>query len=284
MAEPDYDKIYEVTYSKFLDEHIARLIKVIEPDSDESRAFRFRTERDILLNEFRDFDIIKKGEITRSDDYFKRLDDYFKSSSSRFSKFPVKNFLLITVPKLKIEVLEMNQASYREDLFGFNELETLQYLANYFAIETVLNSSHSISISEEESIQNIEDRLRGKKPIEIVNKEEIIEEIDTLDDEQTKKFKKEFTTSRQIIAIHYLFQFANIKNCDQTEKARFARFLIGKELGNTKIENTTIYKKVRSPFKITDSEMKKDLRYVKELFEKLNHREIVDAITKEIDK
>lgn len=93
---------------------------------------------------------------------------------------------------------------------------------------------------------------------------------------------KEFTTSRQVLAIHFLLKAFGNTNVDKTEQARFIQFLTSKEAGNNKIQNTTIYKKVCSPFKLNDNEFKKDLKYIKPYFEKLGMAAIVDMIDKEL--
>ncbi|MBL0049666.1 MAG: hypothetical protein IPP32_16405 [Bacteroidetes bacterium] len=282
MDKVDYDKIYEETYLKFINENIARFIKVLKPDVDEKREVRFRKERDRMLEEFNSYRNLRIGETNYNDYYFERLQTYYRECFNDYES-PLKNFIQLKLQDAKIEAARLTE-NLNMELLSLNEVDTVKYLAKYYALDKTLTKTFPFEIGNNESIESIENRLRGNKVSEISNNEEIAEEVTSSDDDQAKKYRKEFTTSRQIIAIHYLFEFANIKNCDQTEKARFARFLIGKELGNTKIENTTIYKKVRSPFKTTDSELKKDLRFVKEFFEKLNRPEIVTAINKEIDK
>jgi transcription initiation factor TFIIIB Brf1 subunit/transcription initiation factor TFIIB len=86
---------------------------------------------------------------------------------------------------------------------------------------------------------------------------------------------KSFTTARQVLAVHYLLKYANVKNIDRTEIARFIQFLTGKNFDN-------IYKKLQSPFKLNDKYLKEDLRYVKDYFERLGMQEIVKMINNEI--
>ncbi len=282
MDKTDFDKIFEETHLKSEEEYIERLINVIKQDDDEKRDARYRREREKMLSEFYAYRCVKIGETTYDDYYFERLHTHYKECKSNY-EYPIKNLIKL---KLSIAKQEAKQASknLNKKLLSLNEINTVKYLAQYCALDKILSKTFAFYFEQNESIESIENRLKGTFISGPESKEEIPEEASINDSEQSRNFKKEFTTSRQILAIHYLFEFANIKNCDQTEKARFVRFLIGKELGNTKIENTTIYKKVRSPLKTTDSEMKKDLRYVKEFFKKLNHQDIVNAITKEIDK
>jgi len=62
---------------------------------------------------------------------------------------------------------------------------------------------------------------------------------------------------------------------NKTEIARFIEFLTGKSYDS-------IYKKVREPLKLKDSEAKKDLEFVKAYFVKLGLSEIVKMINNEI--
>lgn len=93
-------------------------------------------------------------------------------------------------------------------------------------------------------------------------------------DESNDK-KKDFTTARQVIAVHYLLKYVNVRNVDKTEIARFIQFLTGKNLDN-------IYKKLQNPFKVNDKALNEDLRFVRNYFERLNLTEIVKMINNEI--
>jgi len=86
---------------------------------------------------------------------------------------------------------------------------------------------------------------------------------------------KDFTTARQVLTVHYLLKFANVKNVDKTEIARFIQFLTGKNFDN-------IYKKLQSPFKLNDKSLREDLRFVRDYFERLGLFEIVKMINNEI--
>lgn len=82
--------------------------------------------------------------------------------------------------------------------------------------------------------------------------------------------------------MNFIFKAIGANNTDKTEQARFIQFMTGKESGSSKIKNTTIYKKVCSPYKTNDKEFKKDLLYIKPLFEKLGIVSVVDMINKEL--
>ena len=94
--------------------------------------------------------------------------------------------------------------------------------------------------------------------------------------------ENEFTTARQVLAMHYLFDYCKIKNVDNTVKARFIQFLTGKQLNAKKIQNTEIYKKVCSPFSQNDNSTSNDLQFIRKYFEDLGLSEIAKAITNEI--
>jgi hypothetical protein len=92
----------------------------------------------------------------------------------------------------------------------------------------------------------------------------------------------EFTTSRQVLAMHYLFEHCNVVNVDTTEKARFIQFLTGREINAKNIGNTNIYKKLKSPFPQSEKTLINDLQFIRTYFEKLGLIEIVSKINKEI--
>jgi hypothetical protein len=88
---------------------------------------------------------------------------------------------------------------------------------------------------------------------------------------------KEFTTSRQVLAVHYLLKYCQVKNIDNTEKARFIQFLTGKNYDN-------IYKRVQSPLNGNDRYINEDLKYVRGYFDRLGMKEIVKMISNELDQ
>lgn len=95
---------------------------------------------------------------------------------------------------------------------------------------------------------------------------------------------KEFTTARQVLAIHYLLEYCQIKNVDNTAKARFVQFLTGKETGAKDIKNTTIYKRVAKPLGNDNKTLMADLAFVRGHFESLGLFEISKMITNEMSK
>jgi len=90
--------------------------------------------------------------------------------------------------------------------------------------------------------------------------------------------RKEFTTARQVLAMHYLFEYCQVRNIDQSNKARFIEFLTGKNYKN-------IYDAVCNPLARKNKDFRKsDLQYIRTYFENLGLFEIVKAIGNELDK
>ena len=87
---------------------------------------------------------------------------------------------------------------------------------------------------------------------------------------------KEFTTARQVLALHYLLKYLKVVNVDRTEVARFIYFLTSKSY-------TNIYKHLQNPLKLSDKHMKEDLKFIRKYFESLQIHEIVKMINDELN-
>jgi hypothetical protein len=90
-----------------------------------------------------------------------------------------------------------------------------------------------------------------------------------------KKQIAEFTMARQVLAIHYLMKYCQVKDVDQTAIARFIYFLTSKHHGN-------IYKLVRNPLKGTLLKNNEDLKFIRKYFEELEMEEVVKMINNEM--
>jgi hypothetical protein len=102
-----------------------------------------------------------------------------------------------------------------------------------------------------------------------------------------EKNNKEFTTARQVLAIHYLLKEIdedNYRNIDKTEIARFIQFLTGRETGAKVITNTNIYKKITSLYSKNDKTLEDDLQFVRNFFEKIGLQNIANQLSTEISK
>ena len=93
--------------------------------------------------------------------------------------------------------------------------------------------------------------------------------------EDAREKNREYTTTRQVLAVHYLLKYCQVKNIDMTEKARFIQFLTGKNYDN-------IYKRVQSPLNGNDRHISEDLKYVRGYFERLGMKEVVKMISNEL--
>ena len=126
--------------------------------------------------------------------------------------------------------------------------------------------------AEFKAAQRFDEFLITVNPIK--SNEELSAETVSVSDLSDKS--KEFTTARQVLAVHYLLKYANVKNVDKTEITRFIHFLTGKNFEN-------IYKKLQNPFKLNDKSLKEDLRFIQDYFERLGMIEIVKMINNELN-
>lgn len=86
----------------------------------------------------------------------------------------------------------------------------------------------------------------------------------------------EFTTARQVLAIHYLLNYCKATQVSNADIARFIVFLTGKNYKN-------VYKRVCNPLDSRNKELNEDLRFIRAFFEKLKMPEIVKMINNEIE-
>ncbi len=154
-----------------------------------------------------------------------------------------------TIPKKKPETYFIDQ---------YSDLELVRMFSEYKAYE-----KFSEFLKSEKLNKGIEKRLRKKQL------------LSGKETEETEEKNTDFTTARQVLAVHYLFKFMQVKNVDKTEIARFIQFLTGKNFDN-------IYKKLQNPLKINDKSAKEDLRFVREYYERLGITEVVKMINNEI--
>lgn len=107
--------------------------------------------------------------------------------------------------------------------------------------------------------------------------------VDNLEPEpETPTKNKEFTTKRQVLAIYYMWNELdkNINSIDRTVRARFIQFLTGKNESN-------IYKALAEPYKGLENDKNnksaiKDLEFVKQYFESIGLKSIVEKISNDM--
>jgi hypothetical protein len=156
----------------------------------------------------------------------------------------------------------------------------LQSLKEHYSFHELIceyPNTCSTNRSYEELIDKLESKINILKSKYPEIKEELAGEKGTNN--------PEFTTARQILAFHYMFEYMNLNRSyiNKTDVARFIQFLTGKEANNSKIENTTIYKKWKKILNKEDKQQVQDLEYIKQYFSKLQLFEIVKMIDNDID-
>ncbi|MEO6731923.1 MAG: hypothetical protein ABIN01_11960 [Ferruginibacter sp.] len=181
--------------------------------------------------------------------------------------------------------LEIRKEDYDYDLFfalklSLTDIMDADKFLKYHLADTFEND---ISLFKNflETICNKYNEFLQEKYLPLIQRFLIQQSINL---EPVKENNKEFTTARQVLAINYLLEELNIdrSNTTLTEIARFIQFLTGKETGVAKINDTTIYKKVKQPFSKTDKAAEKDLQYIRTYFENLGLQSIVKKLNKEI--
>jgi len=91
---------------------------------------------------------------------------------------------------------------------------------------------------------------------------------------------KDFTTARQVLAIHFILEQLQVRSneVDRKAKAELSQFLTGKNYKN-------IYDAFQNPFTTKQKNFRfDDLQYIRPFFEKLGLSEIVKAINNQLDK
>jgi hypothetical protein len=95
-----------------------------------------------------------------------------------------------------------------------------------------------------------------------------------------------YTLTRQVLIMHYLLKKAGVEMravVGITDVSRIVQGITSRQLGAKEISNTEIYKRLKNPLKGTSEiAFQKDLRFVRDVFEKLSLMEIVEEINKEI--
>ena len=97
--------------------------------------------------------------------------------------------------------------------------------------------------------------------------------------------RSRFTTARQVLLLHYLFQVIGVnvrKEINVSDMAKFFHAMLGWEY--TDINNSQLYKFLKKAPKIKDDKRTRyeDLHWVKEQFETLKLQDVVDMIEKEL--
>lgn len=238
---------------------------------------------------------------------------YFLRSHKPIKKVDDENFDLIkhlSLPTIDVSEFASNHLDFKNDLYDYktpflitSENVSSEIFEFFFALKLsqvdILNIDkfleYQLNQSKAEDFKRfIELLLRKYKNFisvdiittacEWLNKNNKLFTTNMENSVDEKGIKKEFTTARQVLAVYYLMEELNVfKNADKTDVARFIQFLTGKEAGVSKINDTTIYKKVKSPLSKNDKQLESDLQFIRKHFEKLGLNSITDKINKEIN-
>jgi len=104
--------------------------------------------------------------------------------------------------------------------------------------------------------------------------------ISSTENEEETKRNNEFTTARQVLAMHFIFDQLQVRSneIDRKVKAEFAQFLTSKNHKN-------VYDAFQNPFVTKQKKFRfEDLQYIRTYFENLGLSEIVKAINNQLDK
>jgi hypothetical protein len=248
-------KYSKETFERYYNRYEKAIKNLLEKTSD--RDFTLTNLHDYFCNKFADF----KYEHNKLIDLFDELDNLFK----------INRHLAIVLKSYRKEMSQLNSSKLNTNKSG----RTIFPIENYTDIELVRLFAEYKTYDELVFIleNNNWDVYRNKikKQKQALHKE-ITEEIET---NFTDQKSSDFTTSRQILALHYMFKYMQVKNVDKTETARFFQFITGKSFDN-------IYKRVRDPLRENNKTLKSDLKYIREYFNKLEMLEIVKMINNEI--
>jgi hypothetical protein len=107
-----------------------------------------------------------------------------------------------------------------------------------------------------------------------------IEKTQTDSEVEPERKNKEFTTARQVLALHFIFEQLQVRSheIDRTVKAKFVEFLTGKNYKN-------IYDALENPFISKDKKFRfEDLQFIRKYFEDIGLNEIVKAINNQLER
>jgi len=189
-------------------------------------------------------------------------------------------YLLISLKTLNYRAVNYFVEYLVEEFKGVHIAEIL------FRVKRTLNDlrENNYSFFQEALLQvkrNVEERIELRKE-EKRNREEMYEILDKEDNiglpiEQFDK-DKNLTLDRGVLFLDYLFNYAKTSSF-KTEKAKAISFLTGYDCEGVRQRLSTIYTDKKKNLK----SFKKDLRIVRNLFNRLGLSEIVRQIDEELD-
>ncbi|MFH2143310.1 MAG: hypothetical protein ABIJ97_12860 [Bacteroidota bacterium] len=262
---------YKDTYKRYFNRYLKLIEKKItvssDPDSVIDKIFTY------LLARIKNFSNDRKLKI-----FFKDLDKEYKIGK------PYAAALKALRKKTKASYLDKYSDQEITRLFAeYRTYDTLILVLELEEEDRDKENSNQQTISPEiyaEYVENLKpyiDQLKKARknvlPKISGQQEQAIDKINNSDVRPIKS--SDFTTSRQVLAMHYIFKYIQVNNVDKTDVARFIQFLTGKSFDN-------IYKRVRDPLRENNKTLKSDLKFIREYFNKLELNEIVKMINNEI--
>lgn len=99
-----------------------------------------------------------------------------------------------------------------------------------------------------------------------------------------EEFPSRHSLAKQVLAIHFMLKELGVNGVDEPAAvSRFVQFLTGKEMRSKRIQDTSIYKRVKSPFRNNDQFLLKELQSIRSYFESMGLDKILNQIDHEID-
>lgn len=221
------------------------------------------------------------------------MPDVYTEALFQEYKYRIKEYEEPIIDYFISEHLEAIKEKYRSvelaipENIDLNEEITVELIAEWQAAVQLLERLHMVkdSFIVEEILEFVAYENLGDGNMIVDFKDEAIP-ITIGDSDQVKRFKRNFTMMRQMIAFKYLIKHIEIKSAgaDITKFAEFARFMTGRDLGATNIKNANVYKFFSMPLrKLTKSQVR-DFEYVIAYFQDLGMTKIVAEMQAEIDK
>jgi hypothetical protein len=217
-----------------------------------------------LFEKFKEIYDVRKNKVLFKNEYKNKLRINYEELESK------EEYLGVLIGIRSVEDIANEGQTYFDSIIQYQKnsdivlQDLLEYLTDYYAI-----------IRAQELVSQY-----PQVEIAAIRSDEIQDDENSLLDSSTKS-----TLRQQYLAIKYLIEGhgTNINSIEKTELTRFWFFLSGKNTNSKSISNTREYEIVKKPFPKSDKGLEKDLQKIRDFFEKLGIRDIVEKINKEIN-
>jgi hypothetical protein len=157
----DYDKIYAEEYLAQVEEHINLVMQVVESNPNRQNHFvkqKIHTALDNLKVSLAGY---RKDSSLFEDQYFKRLLSSFLRDVGNYKVNPISNFLLDEYQNLRSEAKTYPNTA-KPEIYEFNDLETIKYLAKYNSLNKLFNKIIHLSWNENETADDLIKKIRDE--------------------------------------------------------------------------------------------------------------------------